>query len=121
MPIEYNITIEENSKPSDVQAVEDGLLAFNLQIVPDPKFQPLNIFVRDEDGRVLGGLLGGTYWGWLYVSIFRVCAMLSPAILILPASSAWSAQPSTSAGRPCGIHSSHFHSKILMIRICNRC
>lgn len=70
MTIDYTITIEENSKPADVQAVEDGLLAFNLQFVPDPQFQPLNIFVRDEDDRVQGGLLGGTYWGWLYVSIF---------------------------------------------------
>ena len=72
MPFDYTLTIEENSKPADVQAVEDGLLAFNLKFVPDPQFQSLNIFVRDEVGRVLGGLLGGTYWAWLYVSIFWV-------------------------------------------------
>ena len=70
MNIDYTITIEENSKPADVQAVEDGLLTFNLQFVPDPKFQPLNLFVRGEDDCVLGGLLGGTYWGWLYVGFF---------------------------------------------------
>jgi GNAT superfamily N-acetyltransferase len=25
--------------------------------------------VRDADGKILGGLLGETYWGWLHVNI----------------------------------------------------
>jgi len=65
-----SLTLEETSDPADVRVVEDGLLAFNLQFVPDPQYKPLNIFLRNSEGRVLGGLIGNTYWGWLYVSIF---------------------------------------------------
>ncbi len=27
----------------------------------------LNLFIRDDEGELLGGLIGITYWGWLYV------------------------------------------------------
>jgi GNAT superfamily N-acetyltransferase len=69
MTTDFDFTLEETSKLADVRAVEDGLLFYNLQYVPDPQFQTLNIFMRDVEGRILGGLLGNTYWGWLYVSI----------------------------------------------------
>ena len=67
--IKYTFDLEESSQAEDIKAVEDGLLDYNLQYVPDPQFQKLNIFVRNGVGRVVGGLLGITYWGWLYVSI----------------------------------------------------
>jgi GNAT superfamily N-acetyltransferase len=69
MTTDFAFTLEETSELADVRAVEDGLLFYNLQYVPDPQFQTLNIFMRDAEGRILGGLLGNTYWGWLYVSI----------------------------------------------------
>ena len=28
---------------------------------------PLSIFVRDQQGKIVGGLTGGTWWGWLSV------------------------------------------------------
>jgi GNAT superfamily N-acetyltransferase len=30
------------------------------------------VFVRDAKAEIVGGLLGGTYWGWLYVDILWV-------------------------------------------------
>ena len=70
MDAEFSFTLEEASNPADVQAVEDGLLVYNLQFTSDPQYKPLNIFLRDADGKVRGGLIGNTYWGWLYVSLF---------------------------------------------------
>ena len=64
------ISIEHEADPQDVAVVGQGLSAFNQLHtgIPGP-FEKLHLFVRDEDGTIRGGLLGGTYWGWLYVSI----------------------------------------------------
>ncbi len=61
------ITIEPSPSEEDLQRVRDGLSEFNRQHNADDKFTPLTIFLRDEQGNIQGGLLGGTYWGWLYI------------------------------------------------------
>jgi GNAT superfamily N-acetyltransferase len=66
----YTLTLDESANSDDVQTIRDGLTTYNLQFVPDAQYLPLNIFLRDTDGRVVGGLIGNTYWGWLYVSLF---------------------------------------------------
>ena len=50
----------------DFQAVQDGLDAFNAAAAPDPRSSALNVYAR-EDGALLGGLCGRTYWDWLWV------------------------------------------------------
>ena len=69
---EYSFGIEENASPEDVQAVFDGLAEYNREFVPRGKYQyeTLRIFVRDADGRLAGGLLGESFWGWLHIDIF---------------------------------------------------
>jgi GNAT superfamily N-acetyltransferase len=64
------LSVEKESKKEDIDAVCQGLREFNLQHVPDDNHQPLAILLRDPQGKILGGLLGETYWGWLYISIF---------------------------------------------------
>ncbi|GAB4210837.1 MAG: GNAT family N-acetyltransferase [Roseiflexaceae bacterium] len=66
----YTITAEENPSDEDTKRVRDGLAAFNRQHTPHPAFYPITLLVRDAEGTVAGGLLGGIYWGWLYVEIF---------------------------------------------------
>ncbi len=63
------IALEEKPDPGDVRAVSDGLAAYNRQFAPPDGFQPLTIFLRGPDQRLMGGLLGVTYWGWLHVDI----------------------------------------------------
>jgi GNAT superfamily N-acetyltransferase len=63
-------TIEDTSRPEDVAVVVNGLDAYNLQYAPAYGFRPLNIFLRSPDQTVVGGLIGLTYWGWLYVDRF---------------------------------------------------
>lgn len=67
----YTVTYEETPDPADEQAVRDGLSRYNLAHTDnaDDTFQRLDYFVRDADGTVIGGLIGGTYWGWLHVDI----------------------------------------------------
>jgi GNAT superfamily N-acetyltransferase len=72
MEPDLHIQIDEGSDPAAAKTVRDGLDAYNLGFVPLDNYQTLNLFVRGPDEAVLGGLLGGTYWGWLYVSILWI-------------------------------------------------
>ena len=62
------ITLETTSQPAEEQVVLDGLRAFNVKVIGDPMISTVNVFARDENGRVIGGLVGWIKWRWLYVS-----------------------------------------------------
>ena len=64
-----SIQLEESPNADDVQAVNEGLAAYNRRFAPADGYQPLTIFLRAPDGKLVGGLLGQTYWGWLHVDI----------------------------------------------------
>ncbi|HEX8696638.1 MAG TPA: GNAT family N-acetyltransferase [Longimicrobium sp.] len=66
------LTIENDAREEDVRFVYDQLVAFNRAHAPDPGWDHLRLFVRDEAGRIQGGLLGEIYFGWLYVSILWI-------------------------------------------------
>ena len=68
------ISMEDNPSSQDVMYVQNGLREFNLLHAPADNYQPLQIFLRTQDGTILGGLLGETYWGWLHVSILWIDA-----------------------------------------------
>jgi GNAT superfamily N-acetyltransferase len=71
------IDVEPDADPQDVRAVERGLEDFNLAQTGIPfSFERITVVVRDDDGTIWGGLLGGTYWGWLYISILWLHADL---------------------------------------------
>lgn len=60
---------EPEAPDTDINFVRQGLRNFNNQFINDDGFQPLNLFLRREDGSIAGGLLGDVYWGWLHISI----------------------------------------------------
>jgi GNAT superfamily N-acetyltransferase len=64
---DYTIDLTEQPNDDDLRFVRDGLEAYNQRHVGSSSWQPLAIFVRDGQNTILGGLIGGTYWGWLYV------------------------------------------------------
>ena len=63
-----------NLTPTDkeITSIREALCQFNQTIVGDDNHTPLNLVEYDENGTVIGGILGGTYWGWLYVDILWV-------------------------------------------------
>ena len=67
---EYSLGIDDNASPEDVKAVWDGLADYNRSFMGRGEYAQLRIFLRDADGRVAGGLLGESYWGWLHIDIF---------------------------------------------------
>ncbi len=69
----YTVTLEETPDPADARFVFERLLEFNRsRIGIDDGHRRLTVFVRDEAGAIVGGLLGDTFWGWLYVSILWI-------------------------------------------------
>ena len=70
------MTVEETPEAADVQFVRAQLTAFNRARAADDQFQSLVILVRNAGGQIVGGLVGGTYWGWLYVEVLWVEASL---------------------------------------------
>ncbi len=70
MPASIRITIEDSPNPQDAKAIRDGLVAYNLRYAPDDRHRHFAIFARDAEEKLVGGLLGETYWNWLYIEIF---------------------------------------------------
>lgn len=72
MPTPPRITYEPTPSEADMQAIGKALNAYN-----EAKAGPLNhermfFTVRNADGALVGGLIGSTYWGWLFVSVLFV-------------------------------------------------
>jgi GNAT superfamily N-acetyltransferase len=63
-----HLSVEPDASDSDVAVVEDGLRAFNVTRLGNPGEEPVRIFLRADDGRIVGGLLGHIRWRWLYVA-----------------------------------------------------
>jgi GNAT superfamily N-acetyltransferase len=64
----YSLVVTAAPDPAEVQAIRGGLEAHNAAQGVPGDWVPLAVVVRDEQGSVVGGLTGGTYWGWLYIS-----------------------------------------------------
>ena len=57
---------------SEIKYIREALDRFNQAIVGADEHTPLHIIQRGEDGTPIGGILGGTYWGWMYVDVLWV-------------------------------------------------
>jgi GNAT superfamily N-acetyltransferase len=65
----YALTVEEAPKGEDVQALAQGLTAHALPYTHVQGFQPLAVFLRNEQGAVVGGVWGHVNWNWLSVGL----------------------------------------------------
>jgi GNAT superfamily N-acetyltransferase len=70
MSREYIITLTDSPAPEDLKVVREGLENYNTSMGVELDWVSLALFIRDPEGNVVGGLTGGTYWGWLYVGFF---------------------------------------------------
>ena len=66
---DFSITLTEQPDPDDVRFIEEGLATYNLQYAPPYNTQRLVVLLRAPDGKLLGGVLGLTWWGWLRIDI----------------------------------------------------
>ena len=61
-----------NPSKNEIDFVRESLMHFNDLAVGKDGHTPLNFVEYDENGKVIGGIIGGTYWGWLYIDILFV-------------------------------------------------
>ena len=67
-------TIELTAAPSgeDLDAILKSLTAYNEADVGPADRLPLAVLIRDDDGKVIGGLSGYTSWGWLFTQLLFI-------------------------------------------------
>jgi GNAT superfamily N-acetyltransferase len=63
----YSIALEAKPQANDMSVVVKGLTEFNSQQSGGDTPNYLLVTVRDNQGTVVGGLLGATYLGWLQI------------------------------------------------------
>jgi GNAT superfamily N-acetyltransferase len=62
-----DLAIDDQPDPRDLDFVEDQINAFNIAVTGIDDWRALAIFVRDEGGRIVAGLTGGTWAGYLEI------------------------------------------------------
>jgi GNAT superfamily N-acetyltransferase len=62
----------ESNHESVHKAVLESLIAFNDAQAGQSGYQPVAFAIEDEYGRMIGGLSGGTAYGWLFVELLFV-------------------------------------------------
>ncbi len=68
--VRLDIAVERSEH--DAQALRDALIAYNRSQAGEPHFRELTIWLRDDQQRIVGGVIGSTYWGWLLVEFLWV-------------------------------------------------
>jgi ribosomal protein S18 acetylase RimI-like enzyme len=63
----FTLVVENNPSQDDIRAIKRILVQYNFSKTEKENWQGLYIFVRDENSQIVGGLIGYTHWGWLYV------------------------------------------------------
>jgi GNAT superfamily N-acetyltransferase len=71
---EYRITYTDQPQDSAVTAIGQGIKGYNEQHAGNTQYSRLCVFLHAPDNAVVGGLIGATYWQWLYVELLWVKA-----------------------------------------------
>jgi GNAT superfamily N-acetyltransferase len=72
MAQEYHIALVDHPQDSAYTTVGFGVRDYNALQAGDSNHKRLCAFLYAPDDSVVGGLIGSTYWGWLYVDLLWV-------------------------------------------------
>ncbi|MFB9950163.1 GNAT family N-acetyltransferase [Rhizobium puerariae] len=67
MTLQIRIEIESQPDEHDRRLIDEGLDIFNFAKAGPDNAQDLWIMARDDDGGLLGGLKGRTFYAWLFI------------------------------------------------------
>lgn len=71
-----NFTMSDVADTDVEKAIRDPLVAYNTARFGESDKRELHISIRDNDNSVIGGLVGHTARGWLYVQLLFVPEIL---------------------------------------------
>lgn len=60
------LEITNNPGKEDDEFVIDKTREYNSEFAPN-EFELLSVFYKSDDGEILGGLTGKTFWDWLHI------------------------------------------------------
>lgn len=67
------IEVAVEPRSDAIEFITQQIIKFNNNRAgSEGNYKPLAIFLRDSDNHVMGGLVGETYWQWLYVDVLWV-------------------------------------------------
>ncbi len=66
--VDYRISLEEHPSEADIHTLIQSLVSYNDTQAEKENWQPLAVFIRNDQGEMVGGLYGYTHWGWLFIS-----------------------------------------------------
>jgi ribosomal protein S18 acetylase RimI-like enzyme len=66
---QVRISSEPDGDPADRQTLQDAIDRFNVRVTGLDEGHFVSLYVRDEKGRLLGGLTGEVWAGWLHVKV----------------------------------------------------
>ncbi|MBD2775098.1 GNAT family N-acetyltransferase [Iningainema tapete] len=66
------IEVAVEPQPDEIEFVAQQIVNFNSNRVGEGNYKHLAIFLRDSHEHIVGGLIGETYWQWLYVDVLWV-------------------------------------------------
>jgi GNAT superfamily N-acetyltransferase len=69
---QYRIAVVDDPDDSALTVIGFGVRDYNRDHAGDNAYKPLCLFVFDPDNAVVGGLIGSTYWNWLYIDLLWV-------------------------------------------------
>jgi ribosomal protein S18 acetylase RimI-like enzyme len=62
------IEVSHDTALADVRVIENGLFEHARVSGIEPRnYRPVGFLLRDENGALVGGLIGATVWGWLQI------------------------------------------------------
>ena len=64
--------MNDNPTKQELEYIRKALAQFNEEIVGADGHTPIHIVEYDRQGTIVGGLIGGSYWGWMYVDLLWV-------------------------------------------------
>jgi GNAT superfamily N-acetyltransferase len=72
MDEELKIVSVENPEQSAWGIIGRGVSKYNRELAGDNQFQRLCFVLHTPDQEIVGGVLGETYWNWLYIDLLWV-------------------------------------------------
>ncbi len=74
---DLKFTVEDHPTQEDIRTVINKLVDYNNdRLIEKDVYQPLAVLIRDNENKIVGGLVGKTQWGWLFISHLWVAEML---------------------------------------------
>jgi GNAT superfamily N-acetyltransferase len=69
MDEEYHIVYDDKPEQSAWGMIGQGISNYNRQQAGDDEFQRLCFVLHAPDQAIVGGVMGATYWDWLYIDL----------------------------------------------------